>query len=101
MQRLADGEVAGEAAGLQQDAEVRPDPGALGDGVRAEDVDRASVGGGSAFDQFQHGGRADAVDAQEREDLPGMDGGGDAADGLGGAVPAVEVDDLHGEVAIH
>jgi hypothetical protein len=100
VQRLADGEVAGEAAGLQQDAEVRPDPGALGNGVRTEDADRASVGGGQAFDQFQHGGLAGAVDAQEREDLSGMDGEGDAADGLEGAVPAVEVDDLHGDVAI-
>ena len=100
---LRGGELTGEAALLEHDADPRPDGGALLEGVVAEHPDGAAAGRGQPLDELQGGGLAGAVGAEQGEQLAAADGEVDAADGVvlggAGAVVAVQVGDLDHAVA--
>ena len=81
-QRLADREVAGEAAALQQDAGAAPDRGAVGDRVQPEHADLTAGRGGQPFEHFERRGLAGAVGAEQGGDRAGRDVEVDAADRL-------------------
>ena len=86
-QRLADREVAREAAALQQDAGATADRGAVGDRVQPEHADLTGGRGGQPFDHLQRRGLAGAVGAEQRGDRAGRDVEVDAAHGLVGGDP--------------
>ena len=70
-QRLADGQVAGEAAALEQHAGAAPDLGAVGDRVQPEHADLTGRRGRQPFDHLERRGLAGAVGAEQRDDRSG------------------------------
>lgn len=72
-QCLFDGELAGQATGLQHDAHFRADLAAVGGGVFVEDGDLAGACARETFDDFQRGGFAGAIGAEQSVDLAAVD----------------------------
>lgn len=88
-----------EFALLELGAENAGDLLVVGDGVEAGDADAAGVGDAQAPDALDGGGLADAVRAEDPEDLALLDGEGDTVDGRTapvGLAQTGDVDDGHG-----
>ncbi len=95
-QGLAHREVVGEAGLLADHGDGAGEFAAVLPGVAAEDVDGARGGAAQPHRGLDGGGLPGAVGAEEREELAGGDGEGDAVDGGEGPVAAGEVADLDG-----
>ena len=97
-ERLADGELVGQAALLELHAEHLAQRVAVASRVEAEDGHLAAVGAAQAGHALDGGGLARAVRAEDAEDLALLDGERHVVDRDVRAVPLVEVcdlDDLH------
>ena len=70
-QRLADRQVAREAAALEQDPGATPDNGAVGDRVEPQDADLAVGRRGQPFEHLERRGLPGAIGAEQRGDRSG------------------------------
>ena len=78
-ERLADGQLLGEARLLQRDADAFPDGGVVAAPAQAEDLDLAGGRGEQPFEDLDRRGLAGAVGAEQAEALARLDGQVEAA----------------------
>jgi len=89
--RLGDGELVGQRALLQLDADLFPQPGAAPLGVHSQHADQSAVGPAQAHGALHGGGLPGAVAAEDPEDLTLFHGEAHIVDGDLLAVPLVDV----------
>lgn len=82
LQRLGGGQVGGQAAGLQHNADVWADRGTVDEGIEPEHLDAALGGGREALQQVERRGLAGAIGAEQPEYLAFDSAEIDALDGL-------------------
>src|SRR5580704_788393 len=92
--RLGDGDLVGQLALLELDADQLPCLGAVTVGVDAEHPDRAAVGMAQPLGALDGGGLARAVRAEDAEDLALLDAQAEVVDRDLLAVPLAQVADL-------